>query len=69
MDAKQAKAFQAAFGGGADISLGLGGGGKGEVPVGNLLGKMINAAGGLQASIQGRIMNDSGLTDSQKKAY
>jgi conjugal transfer mating pair stabilization protein TraG len=28
---------------------------------------MINAAGGLQASIQGRIMNDSGLTDSQKK--
>ena len=69
MDAKQAKAFQAAFGGGADISLGLGGGSKGGSAGSNLLGKMINAAGGLQASIQGRIMNDSGLTDSQKKAY
>ncbi|HCE8707540.1 TPA: conjugal transfer protein TraG N-terminal domain-containing protein [Raoultella planticola] len=69
MDAKQAKAFQAAFGGGADISLGLGGGSKGGGAGSNLLGKMINAAGGLQASIQGRIMNDSGLTDSQKKAY
>ncbi|HHC5199452.1 TPA: conjugal transfer protein TraG N-terminal domain-containing protein [Klebsiella pneumoniae] len=71
VDAKEAKSFQAVFGGGADISLGLGGGGKGGSTGtgGSLLGKMINAAGGLQASIQGRIMNDSGLTDSQKKAY